>query len=283
MIGVDAVSSSVEVGLPPESAFDLFTAQMDRWYVRGPYSWNDPERACGIRLEPWIGGRWIEVWDAATGEGFECGRVKVWEPGQRLVMDVQTVTLSPGSEVEVRFEPSATGTRVTLEHRGLNNLPPDQAAARREGPGYHTMLGWFASAATGDAKQRSDSMQSMWPCLTYDDAPAAIAWLGQAFGFEAKLVVANEDGTVGHAELLLDGAGIMLGSARREVQRKAAGGVGTGEIYVATDRLDAIWASAQAAGATVVTPLEQKDYNNSRGFGVLDLEGNVWSFGDYRP
>jgi uncharacterized glyoxalase superfamily protein PhnB len=37
-----------------------------------------------------------------------------------------------------------------------------------------------------------------------------------------------------------------------------------------------------AAGAEIVLPLEDKDYGG-RGYGCRDLEGHVWSFGDYDP
>ena len=41
------------------------------------------------------------------------------------------------------------------------------------------------------------------PCLRYRDAPAAIDWLCQTFGFEKQLVVPNQDGTIAHAQLVL--------------------------------------------------------------------------------
>ena len=42
---------------------------------------------------------------------------------------------------------------------------------------------------------------NIFPALRYEDAPAAIAWLGKAFGFEKKLVVPGDDNSVMHAEL----------------------------------------------------------------------------------
>jgi uncharacterized protein YndB with AHSA1/START domain len=113
------------VPVDPGSAFDAFTSEIDAWYVRGPYSWNDPERAVGMRIEPGVGGRWIEVWDAETGEGFDLGTITAWEPGERLVVSFRAFDLppEPRTEIEVRFEPIAEGTRVTLEHRGLDRLP----------------------------------------------------------------------------------------------------------------------------------------------------------------
>ncbi len=34
-----------------------------------------------MRIEPRVGGRFIEVYDVETDEGFEVGRVTAWEPG----------------------------------------------------------------------------------------------------------------------------------------------------------------------------------------------------------
>ena len=44
---------------------------------------------------------------------------------------------------------------------------------------------------------------SVYPCLTYQDPTAAIAWLCDAFGFTKRLVVPTEDGGVMHSELSL--------------------------------------------------------------------------------
>ena len=51
------------------------------------------------------------------------------------------------------------------------------------------------------------------PSLRYRDAPAAIAWLCEAFGFEEQLVVPGENGTIVHCQLLLGSDMIMLGSS----------------------------------------------------------------------
>ena len=57
---------------------------------------------------------------------------------------------------------------------------------------------------------------NIFPCLRYEDAPAAIEWLVRAFGFEKHLVVPNPDGTIAHAELKLGPGVVMLGSARED-------------------------------------------------------------------
>jgi len=139
-----SVSATVDVAVDPATAFEVFTEEIDAWYRRGPHSWRFPDRAVGIRCESGVGGRLLEVHDPATGAGFEFGRITVWEPGARLVfIDLTSSTPpDPVSEVEVRFEAAPGGTRVTLEHRGLDVLPPDVADQKRR-YGWQTLLGWY--------------------------------------------------------------------------------------------------------------------------------------------
>jgi uncharacterized protein YndB with AHSA1/START domain len=140
----DSVTVSVHVPVDPAAAFEVFTDEIDSWYQRGPHSWRFPDRAVGIRFEPHVGGRLLEVHDQETGEGFAFGKVLVWEPGMRLVFAdlVSSEPPNPLTEVEVRFEAVGHGTRVTLEHRGLHTLPPEVAAQKRM-YGWQTTLRWF--------------------------------------------------------------------------------------------------------------------------------------------
>jgi uncharacterized protein YndB with AHSA1/START domain len=117
-----SIVRGIDVPVAPDEAFRMFTEEIDDWYERGPHSWNDPERAVAIRFD---GGRLLEVY--REGEPYEIGRVTLWEPGRRLAFAYRSVHLppEPETEVEVRFEPVAGGTRVTLEHRGLDRMPPE--------------------------------------------------------------------------------------------------------------------------------------------------------------
>ena len=97
-----------------------------------------------------MGGRLVEVHDEATGEGFEIGRVLVWEPGARLVFGFRSVFFPPEpmTEVEVRFDPVGRGTRVTLEHRGLDRLPPEFVKTF-EGRAWVAFMCWFREHVAG--------------------------------------------------------------------------------------------------------------------------------------
>jgi len=122
--------------------------------------------------------------------------------------------------------------------------------------------------------------QSVYPALAYADADAAIDWLGRAFGFQPHEVHRDGGGGIVHAELVAGDALIMLGSDQDE--GPFGSHAGQGWLYVVVDDPDAHHARAVAAGAVIVRPLENTDYG-SRDYSARDLEGNLWSFGTYRP
>ena len=62
----DIVTATVEVAVDPATAFAIFTEEIGQWWRPGPLNWNDSKRAVGIRSEPGVGSRWIEVYDEAT-------------------------------------------------------------------------------------------------------------------------------------------------------------------------------------------------------------------------
>jgi uncharacterized glyoxalase superfamily protein PhnB len=126
------------------------------------------------------------------------------------------------------------------------------------------------------------SDQVAYPIVSYEDAGAAIEWLKRAFGAEEVAVYKGEDGRVEHMELAFEG-GIVMGGSRGvgELASKVEIGRPTA-IYLVISDPDAHHERAVAAGAEVVIPLRDEEYG-SRGYSALDLEGNVWSFGTYRP
>ncbi|MFI0449841.1 VOC family protein [Actinomadura sp. 6N118] len=122
---------------------------------------------------------------------------------------------------------------------------------------------------------------TVFPALSYDDAPAAIKWLTSAFGLTEHFVAEGPDGTVAHAELAWgEGGMIMLGSTRDSEDDTLR--TGRCWLYLIVDDPDAHYERAVAAGAEVVRPLKDEDYG-SRGYTVRDPEGHLWSFGTYRP
>jgi len=130
---------------------------------------------------------------------------------------------------------------------------------------------------------------SVIPALQYNDAKAAIEFLCSAFGFEKHLVVDGPNNTIAHAQLSFGNGMIMLGSHPHEGEYgewvrppEPPALINTQGIYVVVSDPDAHCARAKAAGAKIVMPLSDKDYGG-RDYTARDIEGNIWTFGNYDP
>jgi uncharacterized glyoxalase superfamily protein PhnB len=125
---------------------------------------------------------------------------------------------------------------------------------------------------------------TMYPIIAYDNAEAAIEWLQRVFAFQPLMVMKGDDGEIGHAELRL-GNGVIMPTSRHRANNPDnpwTQPLGTQGIYVALDNVDAHYEHAVNAGAEILRPLEDTSYG-SREYSARDLEGNLWSFGTYRP
>jgi uncharacterized glyoxalase superfamily protein PhnB len=133
-----------------------------------------------------------------------------------------------------------------------------------------------------------NTVSTVIPGMKYNDAPAAIEWLCQAFGFEKQVVVPGPNGTIAHAQLVFGNGMIMCGSGTdTEFGRlirtpRDLGGFGTMSAYVIVEDCDAHYARAVAAGAEIVIDIKDEDYGG-RGYTCRDPEGHMWSFGTYDP
>ncbi|WP_210491774.1 VOC family protein [Patulibacter sp. SYSU D01012] len=129
----------------------------------------------------------------------------------------------------------------------------------------------------------SSPRPAFYPFLRYADAPAMLAWLPRAFGFRVRVAYPGPDGTIAHAELELDDGIVMVGSLAGDAPPPDGDGRGEARgVYVAVDDADAHHAAAVAAGAEIVSPLQDTDYG-SRDYAARDPEGRLWHFGTYRP
>lgn len=123
----------------------------------------------------------------------------------------------------------------------------------------------------------------VWPCLLYDDAEEARAFLTDVFGFiEALTVRGADDNTIVHGELRWpEGGGVMFGSTRGDGHDAVPTPGGVQWLYVVTDDPDAVHRRAEDAGARIVMEPYDADYG-SRNVAIADPRGNVWTFGTYR-
>jgi len=138
------------------------------------------------------------------------------------------------------------------------------------------------------SSQPVHSPSTVMPALRYRNAQAAIDWLCNVFGFARHAVYEGENGTIGHAELTLNGGMIMLGSAKDDEYGRnfkspsELGGMETRSAYIVVPDADAAHTRAVAAGAQIIRPLQDTAYG-SREFAVKDPEGHSWSVGTYDP
>jgi uncharacterized glyoxalase superfamily protein PhnB len=123
------------------------------------------------------------------------------------------------------------------------------------------------------------TVQRIFPMLAYDDAPAAIEFLCSAFGFRERWRMDGQDGTIGHAEVELDGQVIMLASVWRDGGLATPNELGAAhcQLRCVVDDVDAHWRQARAAGAIVLGEPVDQAYGD-RNYRAVDPEGHRWIF-----
>ena len=135
--------------------------------------------------------------------------------------------------------------------------------------------------------------QRVVPFIAYENAGAAIDWLSSAFGFveNAGQRYTDDRGTVTHAELELDGGHVFVAtpapeyvSPKRhretcETARRAFENPWVVDgVFVEVDDVDAHYARAVDAGATILREPEEPGYG-FRVYSAEDPEGHRWMFG----
>lgn len=160
----DRARVSVTVAIPPARAFQVFTADIDRWWRHGMKFRHSASRSSLLCIEPKVGGRLFESFEAEGSRHLiEVGRVRVWEPPRDLKFTWRNANFAPHeqTEVEIHFEPTASGTLVTVTHSGLAALRPDHPARHGlQGAEFSRMIGlWWgeqmSSLRLSCAAQRS--------------------------------------------------------------------------------------------------------------------------------
>jgi uncharacterized protein YndB with AHSA1/START domain len=125
---ISQVLVSVRVKTSPACAFEMFTRDIASWWTPNALFQFTPRSPGTLGFEPYEGGRFTET--LANGKVFEIGRIRVWQPGERLVFGWRQATFRPGqeTEVDVAFESVGTETRVTVVHRGWDSVPREHVA-----------------------------------------------------------------------------------------------------------------------------------------------------------
>jgi uncharacterized glyoxalase superfamily protein PhnB len=264
------VSSRVTVGVDPETAFAVFTAEIDLWWVRGPINFHDAARAIGMRCEPGVGGRLLELYSEDASDALELGRITIWQPGSLLAWDDSIDDVS----VEVRFEPAEGGTDVTV-----NAMIPAGGADHGGTAWVRVVPGWFGAwCESRDAAPRTVAERDRLALAIYYAKPAEAArWLADAFGFGLPDEFASAEYEHSWIEFRVGNSSILL-FPLDGVRAEDAPATHVPWVYV--DDLDSHFEHARSHGATIRTPIHQHGY---RAYEAADLEGNRWVFAQARP
>lgn len=149
----DSATATVFVKVPPEAAFEVFTAEVDLWWKQGPRFRVGGRQPGQLNFEPRVGGRLLETVQAPSGpRTFEMGRVTAWSPPRLLEFEWRAVNFKPGEKtfVSVKFEPSRGGTLVSVRHSGWSALREGHPARHGlAGADFSRMIGmWWGDLLT---------------------------------------------------------------------------------------------------------------------------------------
>jgi len=132
---------------------------------------------------------------------------------------------------------------------------------------------------SSDAKESKQARQQVTPYISVKDSAAAIEFYKTAFRATELARIPMPDGRIGHAEIKIGDATIMMADEFPEIQflsPESLGGSGV-MIYVYVDDVDAFASRAVAAGAKLARPVEDQPYGD-RNCKLVDPFGHTWLF-----
>lgn len=123
-----SVLVALRIAASPARVFEAFTQDIALWWSPNPLFQLTPRGDGALRFEPGEGGRLVTT--LPNDKAFEVGRITAWEPPRRLAFTWRQASFAEGqlTHVEVLFEAVGEETRVSVEHRGWDTVPPEHAA-----------------------------------------------------------------------------------------------------------------------------------------------------------
>ena len=135
--------------------------------------------------------------------------------------------------------------------------------------------------------------QRVIPMLSYEDAGRAADWIAEAFGFRETGRWADSDGTVTHVNMELDGHVLMLGypspdyqsprhhsQACEQARKWSRTPYVVDGVLVYVGDIEAHFSRARAAGARILSELEDNPDIGQRQYRAEDVEGHRWMFAE---
>jgi PhnB protein len=132
---------------------------------------------------------------------------------------------------------------------------------------------------SSEAKAGEHTRQSVTPYICVKDSAAAIEFYKKAFGATELLRYPMPDGRIGHAEIKIGNAIIMMADEYPELQFLSPESLGgsTVMIHMYVDDVDALASQAVAAGARLPRPIADQEYGD-RNCKIEDPFGHAWLF-----
>jgi PhnB protein len=107
------------------------------------------------------------------------------------------------------------------------------------------------------------------PYLIVKDVKAQLDFVTAAFGGLVHMKMQMPDGAIGHCDVSINGAHIMMGQAGPQHREMPT------MLHLYVEDCDGVHAKAVAAGGTAEMPVADQFYGD-RGGSVKDVNGNIW-------
>ena len=132
---------------------------------------------------------------------------------------------------------------------------------------------------SSEAKVVREERQAVTPYMCVKDSAAAIEFYKKAFGATELTRIPMPDGRIGHAEIKIGDATIMMADEYPEIQFLSPESLGGSAvvIHVYVDDVDALANQAVASGAKLARPVADQSYGD-RNCKVVDPFGHSWFF-----
>ena len=131
--------------------------------------------------------------------------------------------------------------------------------------------------AKGKVQPIPKGYEGATPRLVVNGAAQAIEFYKKVFGAKETMRMAGPDGKIGHAELLIGTARIMLADEYPDMGIRGPDALGGSPVSISlyVEDVDAVASRAVAAGAKVVFPVNNQFYGDRSGR-LQDPFGHIW-------
>ena len=128
-----------------------------------------------------------------------------------------------------------------------------------------------------------DGYHSITPYLIVKGADRAIDFYKKVFGAAERMRMDGPNGTVGHAEIEIDGSVIMLADEFPDMGYRSPQSIGATPVslHLYVKDVDDCFNRAVAAGAKAMRPVQDQFYGDRSGT-VEDPFGHVWTISTHK-